>query len=43
MKLIGVDCGPVRLPLRALADSEEASLRDAFEKIGFFDYASKLP
>lgn len=43
MKLIGVDCGPVRLPLRALAHSEEASLRDAFEKIGFFDYACKLP
>lgn len=43
MKLIGLDCGPVRLPLRALSVRDEASLRDAFEQIGFFEYASKLP
>jgi N-acetylneuraminate lyase len=43
MKLIGLDCGPVRLPLRALTERDEASLREGFEKIGFFDYASKLP
>ena len=43
MKLIGLDCGPVRLPLRALTARDEASLREGFEKIGFFDYASKLP
>jgi N-acetylneuraminate lyase len=42
MKLIGVDCGPVRLPLRALTDRDEKSLRDSLEKIGFFEYASKL-
>jgi N-acetylneuraminate lyase len=43
MKLIGVDCGSVRLPLRALTDRDEASLREGFEKIGFFEYASTLP
>lgn len=43
MKLIGLDCGPVRLPLRALSDRDEKSLRDALEQIGFFAYASKLP
>ncbi len=43
MKLIGLDCGPVRLPLRALSDHDEQSLRDGLQKIGFFDYASKLP
>lgn len=43
MKLIGLDCGPVRLPLRALTDRDEASLREALEKIGFFDYAAKQP
>lgn len=43
MKLIGLDCGPVRLPLRALSDRDEASLRDGLENIGFFAYASKLP
>lgn len=43
MKLIGVDCGPVRLPLRALSGSDEQSLRGNLAKIGFFDYCSKLP
>jgi N-acetylneuraminate lyase len=43
MKLIGVDCGPVRLPLRALSERDEASLRDELERIGFFEYASKVP
>ena len=43
MKMIGVDCGPVRLPLRALTAADEASLHTALEKIGFFSYASKLP
>lgn len=42
MKLIGIDCGAVRLPLRPLAAADEASLRDALERIGFFEYASKL-
>lgn len=42
MKFLGVDCGPVRLPLRALTAAEESSLRAALEKIGFFGYASKL-
>jgi len=43
MKLIGLDCGPVRLPLRAATPADEAGLRAAFEQIGFFDYCSKLP
>ncbi len=43
MKLIGLDCGPVRLPLRALTERDEASLRDGLERIGFFDYCSQLP
>lgn len=43
MKLIGLDCGPVRPPLRALTASDEASLRAGFERAGFFEYCSKLP
>ncbi len=43
MKLIGVDCGPVRLPLRALTDKDEKSLREGLERIGFFEYSCKLP
>jgi N-acetylneuraminate lyase len=42
MKLIGVDCGPVRLPLRAITAADEAKLRADLEKIGFFEYCSKV-
>jgi len=42
MKFVGVDCGPVRLPLHALTAPEEASLRDGLERVGFFEYCSKL-
>lgn len=40
MKLIGIDCGPVRLPLRNLSPMQEAALYDALKALGFFDYAS---
>ncbi len=38
MKLIGLDCGPTRLPLVALSDTETASLQRGLEEIGFFDW-----
>lgn len=41
MRLIGVDCGPVRLPLRALSDPEVDQLRQALERAGFFQLASR--
>jgi len=37
MKLLGLDCGPCRLPLHTLSDAECASLRVALEKIDFFE------
>jgi len=40
MKLIGVDCGPVRLPLRSLDPAHEAALRERLKNLGFFDYSS---
>jgi N-acetylneuraminate lyase len=43
MKLIGVDCGPVRLPLRKLDSSDETSLRQDLDAVGFFDYCCQLP
>jgi N-acetylneuraminate lyase len=43
MKFVGVDCGPVRLPLRPVSEREEKSLREGLERIGFFDYSCKLP
>ena len=41
MGLIGVDCGPVRLPLRQLSPSEIASLREGLAGGGFFEFASR--
>ena len=40
MKLIGMDCGPVRLPLRNLTPAQEADLHNRLRALGFFDYAS---
>jgi N-acetylneuraminate lyase len=41
MKLIGVDCGPVRQPLRSLTTAEESKLRAGLDACGFFSYASR--
>jgi N-acetylneuraminate lyase len=39
MKMVGVDCGPVRLPLVSLADADQQRLRGELESIGFFNWA----
>jgi N-acetylneuraminate lyase len=39
MALIGVDCGPVRLPQRALPSAEVEAMRSELNAIGFFDWA----
>jgi N-acetylneuraminate lyase len=41
MKLIGVDCGPVRLPLRHPSAEQERAMRQSLEQIGFFEYCSR--
>ncbi|PTX94497.1 dihydrodipicolinate synthase family protein [Opitutus sp. ER46] len=41
MKMIGLDCGPVRLPLRSLTPEQEKRLEAGLRAVGFFDYASK--
>ena len=38
MGMVGVDCGPTRLPLKGLDANEIAALRAELEKIGFFDW-----
>lgn len=43
MKLIGIDCGPVRLPLRPLDSNDEITLRADLDSIGFFEYCCQLP
>jgi N-acetylneuraminate lyase len=38
MKLIGLDCGPNRLPLSSLTAAQVAALRLDLEQIGFFEW-----
>ncbi|GAA4315628.1 dihydrodipicolinate synthase family protein [Compostibacter hankyongensis] len=38
MKLSGVDCGPVRLPLRALSSGDIKSMEQELRKTAFFDW-----
>jgi N-acetylneuraminate lyase len=38
MQLVGIDCGPARLPLRALSPAAVEVLRRDLEEIGFFDW-----
>ncbi|MDQ3814477.1 MAG: dihydrodipicolinate synthase family protein [Armatimonadota bacterium] len=41
MKMIGIDCGPVRLPLRNLAPEQCERLQAELDRIGFFSFIQK--
>lgn len=41
MAMVGEDCGPPRLPQRALSEADAADLRSRLEAIGFFEWANK--
>jgi len=41
MELVGVDCGPPRLPVRALSRQECDALRNRLEGVTFFDYCCR--
>ncbi|HVR83918.1 MAG TPA: dihydrodipicolinate synthase family protein [Planctomycetota bacterium] len=43
MKRMGVDCGPVRPPLRSLRPEEEQQFFAELERVGFFEAASLRP
>ena len=38
MTMLGLDCGPTRLPLVSLTSAETNSLRTELDRIGFFDW-----
>jgi N-acetylneuraminate lyase len=38
MRIIGMDCGPMRLPQESLLDDEVEALRVALDEIGFFNW-----
>ena len=42
MAMLGVDCGPMRLPLRGLTDSQTERLKASLEDIGFFEHCCRL-
>ena len=42
MKLTGVDCGPVRLPLRPIEGEQFERLRAALSAVGFFEFCIKV-
>lgn len=39
----GVDCGPMRLPVRTIDAAQSAELRRKLEAIGYFDFACRAP
>jgi N-acetylneuraminate lyase len=41
MRLTGIDCGPVRLPMRTLSEAQTKVLRAQLEAVGFFEFASR--
>lgn len=41
MKMLGVNCGPFRPPLRTLSHEEELSLRARLRETGFFDFCNR--
>ena len=41
MKMVGIDCGPVSLPLVSLTPKEEKDLKQELEKTTFFKWASQ--
>ncbi|MHC5057801.1 MAG: dihydrodipicolinate synthase family protein [Planctomycetota bacterium] len=43
MGLAGMDCGPPRLPLRDLGEDERREMREALERIGFFEWCCRAP
>jgi N-acetylneuraminate lyase len=38
MKLVGLDCGPLRLPMANPGDEKLEALREAMQAKGFFDW-----
>jgi N-acetylneuraminate lyase len=43
MKMIGIDCGDVRLPLAAISNEKYEAFQTALEEAGFFQFCSRLP
>ena len=41
MKHLGCDCGPNRLPIKALNSQEQKSLRSELDQLGFFEWGRK--
>jgi N-acetylneuraminate lyase len=42
MSLVGLDCGPTRLPVKPLGSAEVAALQKDLEAIGFFEWVTNV-
>ena len=42
MKMIGLDCGPARLPLQTLSPAQEKTLQEELEQIDFFAWSKAM-
>ncbi len=42
MRIIGIDCGKTRLPIRAFPDDRLGELKQGLREIGFFDYCCRV-
>ena len=43
MKLVGLDCGKFRLPVKNMSDQEFEAFENDVKSISFRDYSSKAP
>ncbi len=41
MALVGIDCGPQRLPIRSATPEQLTALKTAMEEIGFFEWIGR--
>jgi len=41
MAMVGVDCGPVRAPLRPLGEDQAGRLREQLQAMGFFEHCAR--
>ena len=43
MKVLGLDCGTFRLPVKNMPDDQFKRFKEDVENLGFRDYCSRLP
>ncbi|BDS08573.1 N-acetylneuraminate lyase [Oceaniferula spumae] len=42
MSMVGIDCGPTRLPIKSASEAQVAELRSRLQKMGWFDWIESV-